>query len=110
MLAHDKRQLVTIFVMTILIPLFLGALYAQWLVDWASLAPYCCNSVCARVGGMYWRIKQTQPNFTNLVAALFLSCLFTGSAWHATAHAAWLRSPPDLAARRTLQFSRSTRP
>ena len=52
MLAHDKVQLFTIVLMSILITLFLG--------------------------GMYWRINQTQANFTNLVAALFLSCLFAG--------------------------------
>ena len=52
MLAHDKVQLFTIVLMSILITLFLG--------------------------GMYWRIDQTQANFTNLVAALFLSCLFAG--------------------------------
>ncbi len=40
MLAHDRRQVVTVAAMTVLIPLFLG--------------------------GMYWRIEQTQKNFTNL--------------------------------------------
>ena len=54
MLAHDRRQLITIAAMTVLIPVFLGF--------------------------MYFRIEQTQKNFTNLVAALFLSCLFSGSA------------------------------
>jgi hypothetical protein len=52
MLSHDRQQVATICGMTILIPLFLG--------------------------GMYWRIEHTQGNFTNLVAALFLSCLFAG--------------------------------
>jgi hypothetical protein len=52
MFAHDRQQLMTVCAMTIIIPLFLG--------------------------GMYWRIKHTQENFTNLVAALFLSCLFAG--------------------------------
>lgn len=52
MLAHDRAQLATIAGMSVIIPLFLG--------------------------GMYWRIDLTQANFTNLVAALFLSCLFAG--------------------------------
>jgi hypothetical protein len=52
MLRHDRQQLATVAAMSIIIPLFLG--------------------------GMYWRIDQEQANFTNLVAALFLSCLFAG--------------------------------
>ena len=52
MLAHDRRQLTTMAAMSVIIPLFLG--------------------------GMYFRIHLTQANFTNLVAALFLSCLFAG--------------------------------
>ena len=74
MLAHDKVQLFTIVLMSILITLFLGG---------ASL---CGRTVTCNVGGakacvcagMYWRINQKQANFTNLVAALFLSCLFAG--------------------------------
>ena len=52
MLTHDRQQLSSMAGMTVIIPLFLG--------------------------GMYWQIDLTQSNFTNLVAALFLSCLFAG--------------------------------
>ncbi len=52
MFLSDKQNLQTAFAGAIVIPLFLG--------------------------GMYWRIEQRQQNFTNLVAALFLTCLFSG--------------------------------
>ena len=48
----DSTQLATAIGSIIVIPLFLG--------------------------GMYWRIDQTQQNYANLVAALFLTVLFSG--------------------------------
>ena len=60
--------------------LLLSREFKQWWTNTAGLVTTLVMGVVITLflGGMYWRIPQTQSNFTNLVAALFLTCLFTG--------------------------------
>ena len=60
--------------------LLLSREFRQWGANTAGLLTTLAMGVIIILflGGMYWRIPHTQSNFTNLVAALFLTCLFTG--------------------------------
>jgi hypothetical protein len=60
--------------------LLLSREFKQWWTNTAGLVTTLVMGVVIVLflGGMYWRIPQSQSNFTNLVAALFLTCLFTG--------------------------------